>query len=436
MGGDSISSQGEDSCSDVVFSTLSSNSPTLTRDSLSMKVENDTVNGENGLARVETGEINIGPSSSSFDLEVNNRRKHRIYQEILQKYDERTISCKNLKEEREKILSYSPGVWTENVGGLKLSDYDVPKTTCLILIGPRGSGKSSLINRISKVFEVGKYATARAQVSCNSSTGDGTYFLQEYMIPRSSTSICLYDTRCLSGNPNDDDRILYQWMTKGVSHGELVLRSTDDQRLKKLLKHRACKTDFFFSKRMKVNFVIYVANGLSLLKSLENTGASERGYADMVASTFNCPYLSFKDDKPVLVVTHGDLLSLSDRARVCAYLVELLGVPPTQIFDIPECDDCVTEFTIIEMLRYTLEHADRNYPPKIRVMDKVHKASLSIYMILLILGLGIAIALACDKFIHPCHPHRHGWKILGPGAKHKAPGLQPKIEWHKIRHIW
>lgn len=57
-----------------------------------------------------------------------------------------------------------------------------------------------------------------------SSTGDGTYFLQEYMIPRDSTSICLYDTRCLSGNPNDDDRILHEWMTKGVSHGELILR--------------------------------------------------------------------------------------------------------------------------------------------------------------------------------------------------------------------
>lgn len=45
---------------------------------------------------------------------------------------------------------------------------------------------------------------------------------------------------------------------------------------------------------MKVNFVIYVVNGLSVLKSLENAGALERGYTDMVASSFNCPYLSFK----------------------------------------------------------------------------------------------------------------------------------------------
>lgn len=71
---------------------------------MSMKVENDTVNGENGLAQVETGERNIGPSS--FDLEVKNRRKGRIYREILQNYDGRRIRCKTLKEEREKILRY------------------------------------------------------------------------------------------------------------------------------------------------------------------------------------------------------------------------------------------------------------------------------------------------------------------------------------------
>lgn len=47
-------------------------------------------------------------------------------------------------------------------------------------------------------------------------------------------------------------------------------------------------------------------------------------------------FLLLADDKPVLVLTHGDLLSISDRARVRAYLGELLGIPPTeQIFDIP-----------------------------------------------------------------------------------------------------
>lgn len=42
------------------------------------------------------------------------------------------------------------------------------------------------------------------------------------------------------------------------------------------------------------------------------------------------------DDKPAVVITHGDLLSHDERARVRLYLGELLGIPPTtQIFDIP-----------------------------------------------------------------------------------------------------
>lgn len=65
-----------------------------------------------------------------------------------------------------KLDSYTPGGWIDNVGSRNLSDYDVPKTTSLILIGPKGSGKSSLVNRISKVFEEDKFASERAQVSC------------------------------------------------------------------------------------------------------------------------------------------------------------------------------------------------------------------------------------------------------------------------------
>lgn len=44
------------------------------------------------------------------------------------------------------------------------------------------------------------------------------------MVPRSSASFCLYDTRSLSENFADNDEMLQRWMTKGVRHGELVIR--------------------------------------------------------------------------------------------------------------------------------------------------------------------------------------------------------------------
>lgn len=64
--------------------------------------------------------------------------------------------------------SYAPGSWVENAGGMCLKDYSIPKITSLLLIGPKGSGKSSLINKISGVLEDGIFASERAQVSCMS----------------------------------------------------------------------------------------------------------------------------------------------------------------------------------------------------------------------------------------------------------------------------
>ena len=41
------------------------------------------------------------------------------------------------------------------------------------------------------------------------------------------------------------------------------------------------------------------------------------------------------DDKPVVVVTHGDCLSMLQRAHVQNELAEVFGIPVRRIFDIP-----------------------------------------------------------------------------------------------------
>lgn len=65
-----------------------------------------------------------------------------------------------------EFYSYTPGAWIQSVGAVKLMEYDVPQSTTLLLVGPEGSGKSSLVNRISKVFDDDKFASERTQVSC------------------------------------------------------------------------------------------------------------------------------------------------------------------------------------------------------------------------------------------------------------------------------
>ncbi|KAK9281515.1 hypothetical protein L1049_004418 [Liquidambar formosana] len=246
------------------------------------------------------------------------------------------------------------------------------------------------------------------------------------MIPRGSTSFCLYDTRGLSDDLSDNIKMINHWMTKGVRHGTLVIRDSDSLSLRNRMKSKARQNGYNSSENRMVNFVIYVVNGLSVLKSMDNDDTADTNYTKMIATTFNSPYLSFKDDKPVIVVTHGDLLSLSDRSRIRVHLGELLGIPPAkQIFDIPESCDPATDLAIVDMVRYSLEHADRNLSHKDWVMDKawvinkVRSVSLSACIFLLI-ALGIAIITA-----HKHHAHVH-----------PAPRSKPHIKWHAIRHLW
>ena len=72
------------------------------------------------------------------------------------------------------------------------------------------------------------------------------------------------------------------------------IRGMDNKRLSKILKLKGDK-GFFSSKSRKVNYVICVLNGLSILNVIENAGgALEARYIEQIVSTFNCPFLSFK----------------------------------------------------------------------------------------------------------------------------------------------
>ncbi|KAL7172812.1 hypothetical protein ACSBR2_032312 [Camellia fascicularis] len=485
MGGDLasslISSSEEESLLEQEFPELSVGlPPVLGDDGLSTNVEDS---GENGVVFGEFDDAGRRISSTSLDFKADQRRRRSVYRDVLDSYDEswpRDLILENLYEAKSKILSYIPGAWIEKVGGMKLSDYDVPNTTSLLLIGPKGSGKSSLVNRISRVFEDDQFASDRAQVSYNSSVGDGTYFLQEYKIPRGSTSFCLFDTRCLSDDSSKNMEMLKHWMTKGVRHGELVVRDSDSSTLKTRMMCKARQSGYYSSEIRMVNFVIFVVNGLSVLKSLDSDDEAEKNYTQLIATSFNCPFLSFKDDKPVVVVTHGDLLSIPERARVRVHLGELLGIPPTtQIFDIPENRDLTTKLVIVDMLCYSLEHADRNLPGKKWFLGKVCAVYLRASLFMLII-LGIAIMTAhirgtgthhaqmhraspahhanthhapppLQAQMHPAPPpqqaqtHRappphQAQKHLAPppqqAKKHRTPPLSTTMDWHAIRHLW
>ncbi|KAI4340320.1 hypothetical protein MLD38_025170 [Melastoma candidum] len=397
---------------------LVSEASALLRDSGSKEVRDEQF-GINGKLEVSEDilEENGSITAAFHGYDEESRMRQGAYREVLKCYDNLRVNDETIALAREKILGYYPGAWLEEVGGMKLHDYQIPKSTCLLLIGPKGSGKSSLINRVSKVLEEDKFAPDRAQVSYNSA-GEGTYFLQEYMVPRGSTSLCLYDTRGLSSSFPENTKIMKRWMLGGVCHGEVVIRDSDDSDLRSRIKYRAHGKSKISSVKRMVNYVIFVVNGLAVLKSMNKN--LDPLYSELVSAAYKCPFLSFKDDKPAVVITHGDLLSIGERARVRIYLGELLGVHPAkQIFDIPDTDDPATALATVDMLRYCLEHADRNLLLE-TTSKKVWKIHASTWMYISAMVV-IAVIFACLKRAHhPPHPHHQ----------------HIRIDWPRIRHLW
>ncbi|GFP93505.1 hypothetical protein PHJA_001494900 [Phtheirospermum japonicum] len=241
------------------------------------------------------------------------------------------------------------------------------------------------------------------------------------------------------------------WIKK--ASGKYSSEKSDGKNLKAQLRcnaRRNCPSSHFTA----INYVIFVVNGLSVLDSMDSVEGKKKNYCEMIAANFKSPLLSFKDDRPVVVVTHGDLLSLSDRVRIRTYLGELLGVPPTrQIFDIP-----ATRLAIVDMLTYCLERADSNLPAKKRE-PFVGKAY---YFVAFLLVLAIAIVFGIHtgrpparpptKVIPfstgqpPAPPPMKGVHVAPPAKKRvpvsTGPGPGPsdpadmKIEWDKIQCMW
>nr|GLL30825.1 uncharacterized protein LOC109173662 isoform X14 [Ipomoea trifida] len=317
------------------------------------------VDCESGVDEVE-GFEKVGRPISYHKSEASLKRARNVYREVLRSYDdEQKDQAVALEYAKRKILGYTPGSWTEAAGGTHLRDYKVPKTTTILLIGTKGSGKSSLVNKISDVFDSERFTPQRAQVSFNPSIGCGTIFAHEYKIPKCAKSFCLYDTPSLSDNHSENECLLKRWMTNGVCHGELVMRDSD------YVAGSTTRMKYSPAVARPINFVVFVVNAVSVLESMEGRDETEKRYTRVVSKAFNRPFLSFKNDKPVVVVTHGDLLSVSERVRVRVHLGDLLGIhPKNQIFDIPESNDCATKLAILDMLHYCLDHADKNLPFK------------------------------------------------------------------------
>lgn len=70
-----------------------------------------------------------------------------------------------------------------------------------------------------------------------------------------------------------------------------VNRDSDTALIKANVKAMARQQKTIHCQKRFVNFVIFVVDGVSVLKSMD---AKDVGYNETLVESFNCPYLSFK----------------------------------------------------------------------------------------------------------------------------------------------
>ncbi|KAH9304240.1 hypothetical protein KI387_008644, partial [Taxus chinensis] len=303
------------------------------------------------------------PHGVQSDQRLKSRRAE-MCQTIAHKNVMLKMRATKIDEETKRILKYTPGNWLVETGGMNRCDYDIPCVTSLLLVGLKGAGKSSLINSILRVLSDGHQMLNRAQVSYKSSPESGTYFLQEYSVPEASNTFCIYDSCGLLGNVTEDSLLLQSWLENGIRHGQMVVRSSDDIVVRTAFGNKERAEWHKFSKIRKVHFVIFVVNALSVFQLMTTMDTESLG---ILVKLFSFPYLSFKDDKPVIVMTHGDALDASNRLKARIFLGELLGVSAAdQIFDISDECNLATDVAVLDMLEYALQRADNNLPCKTR----------------------------------------------------------------------
>eukprot|EP00250_Pteridium_aquilinum_P016613 c23196_g1_i1 orf=337-1683(-) len=279
-------------------------------------------------------------------------------------------SKQSLEDMREWIKSYRPGDCIYKVGGMSRSGFAIPEATTLLIVGPVGSGKSCLINNMIRVLDNVTSGFNRAQTYVESE--NGSLFLQEYFLYKDAKHFCVFDSRGFSKTDVIEDLdIVKGWMTDGICHGEAVCRPSDSKMIGEAIEGRGRQGHYNWTVKRRVDFVIFVVNAFTVYGMIKS---HDLRALESLAVLYSSPFLSFKDDVPVVVMTHGDKLSPQDRVFTRIFIGELFGVSPVdQVFDIscftersvhPGDVDTVNDLVMLNMLKFSLERADKNLPHK------------------------------------------------------------------------
>ncbi|KAL5700978.1 hypothetical protein ACHQM5_026366 [Ranunculus cassubicifolius] len=279
------------------------------------------------------------------------------------------VASEGLDDLRHKLISYRSGDFWLPTGGMKKEEMNIPPMITILLVGFSGSGKSSLINLMYSVL--GRSGIIPfAQTSKNSSNYT-TMYLQEHNVLRSVRSgFCVYDSRGLDAyQVGKNSEELTEWMADGVHHHQLCSRPGDFNQ-----EHVPLRSSRF--QRRQVNSALVVADFAEIYKALL------KGNSKPLESTkdlFYCPAIRKCNENPILILTHGDMLTTEERIDGRIKICDFLGISETTgAYDIvcltehgllADESDPVSAYALTEAIYRALIFSDRDHCPRRKWID-------------------------------------------------------------------
>ncbi|PIA61187.1 hypothetical protein AQUCO_00300605v1 [Aquilegia coerulea] len=287
------------------------------------------------------------------------------------------VANEGLDDLRHKLLSYRSGDYWLPTGGTKKEEMNIPPIITILLVGFTGSGKSSLINLMYSVL--GQSGLIPFAQTSRKSSKYMTMFMEEHNVLRSVRSgFCVYDSKGLDHNRVDEGiDELTGWMVNGIYHHQLCSRPDDEFRSEAFMrpsKDSPLLTSRF--KRRQVNYPLVVANLAEIYKALMK---GESKPLESTKELFYCPAIRKFNENPILILTHGDMLTTEERIDGRIKICEFLGISETTgMYDIvcvtehgflADDSDPVSAYGLTEAIYRALIFSDRNHCTKRKFKD-------------------------------------------------------------------
>ncbi|CAK9171793.1 unnamed protein product [Ilex paraguariensis] len=309
---------------------------------------------------------------AKFKLEMPNLSKITPRIKVLREMERLAlIAPEGLDELRHKLLAYRSGDFWMPTGGIRKEEMDIPPVVTLLLVGFHNSGKSSLVNLMYSVL-----GRSGLIPFAQTSSEDFIFGGAQCVEVDAKWILCVRHEGFEYDRVDESLEELSEWITDGVHHNQLCLRSGDRlSSSKDELGINFLRSSSQFANR-RVNYVMVVANVAEIYKALK---ASDSNPLEALRQLFCSPALRKRNEDPILILTHGDKLSMEDRIDGRLKICEYLGIMETTgVYDIvciteygllAEEFDPISAYALTEAVYRALLMSDRSHLPKRRIWD-------------------------------------------------------------------